>query len=113
METSKIKQFFSSILGRVTVTVVGAIIIYGILFWALESNNTTIMCITLLSCAVFGWKALNKITPNIFLIGTTNFWIGYFLIKGFLSIMIGGLIAPFQIAKMISNKLAQPSTEDY
>ncbi len=110
-QPNRVKEFFTSTLGRITITAVSALIIYGILVIALQSNSQVVLFITLAVCAIFGWKALNRITPNIFIIGTTNFWLGYFLIKGLLSMLIGALIAPFQIGKMISDKLSETMVE--
>ncbi len=108
---SKVKEFFTSFIGRLTITVVGMVLIYGILMAALASSSQVVLLITWSVCAIFGWRALNRITPNIFLIGTMNFWLLYFLIKGLLALLLGALIAPFQIAKMISNALAESMHE--
>ncbi len=105
--SNKVKEFFTSFFGRLVITVIGIVVIYGILMAALASNHTAIMVITWVICAVLGWRALNKITPNLFLIGNMNFWIMYFLIKGIIAICIGALIAPFQISKIISDKIAE------
>ncbi|MBE6757769.1 MAG: hypothetical protein E7552_04390 [Ruminococcaceae bacterium] len=55
--------------------------------------------------AVWGWKGLSKIQPNIFLIMPIAGWILYFVIKGFLAIFLGVFIAPYQISKMIRRYL--------
>ena len=111
-EKSQVKMFFASTMGRVVVTIVSMIIIYGIMMLCLQSSSQVVLFITLAACAYFGWKALNKITPDIFLFMSIGGWAIYFLIKGFLSIMIGGLIAPFQIGKMVSNAVANSMSED-
>ncbi len=54
---------------------------------------------------IFGWKSLSVIQPNIFLIMPLVGWIIYFVIKGFLSIIVGIFVAPYQIAKIIRNQL--------
>ncbi len=110
-QPNRVKEFFTSTLGRVTVTIVSAIIIYGIMLISLESDSTVVLSITALTCVIFGWRALNKITPNIFLIGTMKFWLFYYLIKGVLSVFVGVFVAPFQIAKMISDKLSQSMSQ--
>lgn len=99
------KKFLVSQTGKAVVTIVLVIIIFGILIWALQSGTTAVTLITFIVCAYFGWKALNRITPNIFLWMSFTGWAVYFLIKGLLSIFIGAFVAPFQIAKMISNAI--------
>lgn len=109
---SQVKMFFASTMGRVVVTVVSMVIIYGVLFLCLESSSTVVLGITLAVCGYFGWKALNKITPDIFLFMSIGGWAIYFLIKGLLSIMIGAFIAPFQIGKMISTAVSNSVSEE-
>lgn len=46
-----------------------------------------------------GWKALDKITPNIFLILPVIGWVIYFLIKGALSMIVGVFLLPFRTVK--------------
>lgn len=110
-EKSQIKLFFASTMGKVVVTVVSMIIIYGLLVLGLNSESQVILGGTLLVCAIFGWKALNRITPDIFLFMSIGGWAIYFLIKGLLSIFVGAFVAPFQIGKMISNAVSS-SMED-
>lgn len=109
---SQVKLFFASTMGRVVVTIVSMIVIYGVMMACLQSSSQVILGITLVACGFFGWKALNKITPDIFLFMSIGGWAIYFLIKGLLSIMIGAFIAPFQIGKMISNAVANSMAED-
>lgn len=99
---SPILQFLASVGGRVVLTIVFAAIIYGILMAALQTDNTVLLGIVLLSCGYFGWQSLNKITPNIFLWMPLAGWAIYFLVKGLLSIIVGAFIAPFWIGKKIS-----------
>lgn len=96
-------DFLASKTGKTVMTVVLIILIFGLLLLAINSNMQTLTGIAFLVCAIFGWKALNRITPNIFLVMSFAGWAIYFLIKGLLSIFIGVFVAPFQIAKMISN----------
>lgn len=49
----------------------------------------------------FGWKLLNKITPDIFLSLPIIGWLIYILIKGFISIFIGFIALPYLIIKHI------------
>ena len=100
------QNFFATTMGRIVITVISALIVYGILIIGLNSQSNAVLFITLLVCGVFGWKALNKITPQMFLFLPIGGWIIYFLIKALLSCLIGGIIAPFQIGKMVSNAVS-------
>ena len=46
---------------------------------------------------VAGWKALNRITPNIFLFLPIIGWVVYFVIKIFLSSVIGIFLLPIRL----------------
>lgn len=102
-----ILQFLASMGGRVVLTIVFAAIIYGILIGALQTDNTVLSVIVLLGCGYFGWQSLKKITPNIFLWMPLAGWAIYFLLKGVLSIVVGGFIAPFWIGKKISSAVME------
>lgn len=68
----------------------------------LQSFGPGAAFIAILLCGYFGWRALNRITPSMFLIGNMDFWVAYFVVKGIFAAMIGMFVAPFQIGKMIS-----------
>ena len=104
-KVSPFLKFIASIGGRVVITVVSAIAIWGILFALLESDNSVVLFITLAACGYFGWRALAKITPEVFLWMPIASWLIYFLVKGILSIIIGAFVAPFWIGKTISSKV--------
>lgn len=104
-ERNEFLNFLASTGGKFLITIVFIIIIYGILILSLTYGSTVILGIVLFGCAYFGWKALNKITPDIFLWMSIGGWAIYFLIKGLLSAIIGAFVAPFQIGIMISNKI--------
>lgn len=107
MKNNKFLEFLVSKTGKAVITLVGMVLIYGLLVLCLSVESTAILGATLLVCAFFGWKALNKITPNIFLIMSVSKWVMYYFIKGLLSIFVGAFVAPFQIAKMITEKIQQ------
>lgn len=102
----KLKAFLASTLGRIVVTIVAAVVIYGVLLLVANNGNTTVALIVFVICTYFGWKALNFITPNVFLIMPVGRWITYYLIKGVVSFFIGCFVAPFQIGKLISDAVA-------
>ena len=106
-ENNKFKEFLYSSAGKAVIIIVGYIVILGVILAAVQSEATALVGITLAVCAVFGWKALNKITPDMFLFMSITGWIIYFGVKAFLSIFIGAFVAPFQISKMISNAISK------
>lgn len=59
----------------------------------------------------FGWKALNFIQPNVFLIMPIGGWVIYGIIKAILAFFIGIFVAPFSIANIIATKI-QSSTNN-
>lgn len=103
MNNGGFKGFLASSLGRIVVTVISAIIIYGLIIAGISSNTTSLSVIVMLVCCFFGWRALNRITPDIFLFMSITGWIIYFVVKGMISVAIGAFIAPFYIGKWIAN----------
>lgn len=99
-------NFFGTAGGRYLITAISAIIIYGVLILALNSNSQVILGITFLVCGYFGWKALTAITPSMFLWMSLAGWAVYYLVKGLLSIIIGAFVAPFQIGRIIGNRIS-------
>lgn len=99
-------KFLASKTGKAAMTVVLVIVIFAIFLWAIDLGTAATLIIAVI-CAVFGWKALNRITPNVFLWMSFAGWALYYFIKGFLSIFIGVFVAPFQLAKMISEKISE------
>ena len=67
--------------------------------------------IYLVAFTYFGWKALNRITPNIFLFMPIIGWVIYFSVKFVLSVIVGMFVAPFQIAKLITNGIQKSGTK--
>ena len=102
-EKNGFKEFLGSTAGKIGMIIV----FYGITLLLLvgipnifpdSSFLAVILCVAL---GYFGWKALNRIQPNIFLIMPIGGWLVYFLVKGMLSVAIGVFVAPFVISKKI------------
>ena len=116
-ETKSVKEFFCTQTGGVVLTAIVYVVtlllmsFFGWLSNYLPEDGTfmsvvgVIGIILVIVWTVLGWKALSMIQPQIFLIMPIAGWIAYFVIKGFLSMLLGIFIAPYQIAKMIRNKL--------
>lgn len=105
------KPFLATTAGRIVVTLVSAAVIYGLMLLCANIGGFALALIVFACCAYFGWKALNFITPNIFLIMPIGGWIIYFLIKGIVAFFIGFVIAPFQIGAMISKSVSRSAAK--
>ena len=97
------KGFLASKAGRAVVTVVVAIIVFGLFLLAAETDSLVLALIVGGICCIFGWQTLNFITSRIFLVLPIIGWFFYIMIKFFLSVMIGVFVAPFRIGKAVSN----------
>lgn len=107
----KFKSFLASTLGKVVVTIVSAVVIYGLFLIAASAESFLFALIVFGCCAYFGWRTLSFITPRIFLIMPLAGWVVYFLIKGVLSFFLGFIVAPFQIGIMISRAVGNSISE--
>lgn len=109
---NQFKLFLVSPLGRFTIIVLGYLVILGLMILGIYTGLTPIMLIIYIVSAIYGWRALNKITPDIFLWMSIGGWAIYFLIKGILSLIIGVFIAPFQISKELANIIRNSLNKD-
>ncbi len=105
---SKLKEFLASSVGKAAMIVVLYFITWGFMLAFLTVFDipivTVIFAIAMGSC---GWRALNRITPSIFMVMSVGGWAIYFLVKGMLSVAVGVFVAPFVIAKGIAEKVQQ------
>ncbi len=107
-EKNKFKAFLCSALGKAAMIVTFyAVILVLILFSVNVIHSNVVAVILCIALGYFGWKALSRITPNIFLFMPIGGWILYFVIKGALSFVIGVFVAPFVIAKKIVSVLQE------
>lgn len=98
----KFKGFLASKAGQTVVTVVVALIVFGLLMLATETTSLPLALIIVAICAYFGWQTLSFITSRFFLVLPIVGWFFYIMIKFFLSLFIGVFVAPFRIGKMVS-----------
>ena len=106
------KSFFASKAGVIVLSAV----LYIILFVAFmliinKMESEALAAVICLVCAVVGWKTLNKIRPDVFLILPIVGWVVFFVFKGFLSALIGVFVAPYYVAKKISLLIAKKMGE--
>lgn len=107
----KFKAFVASTLGRIVVTIVSAVVIFTLMMLLMSSGSTLFVFLFAACFIYFGWKALNFITPRIFLIMPLAGWFFYICIKGFIACFIGIFVAPFQIGLMISRAVGNSVAE--
>ena len=99
------KEFLLSTGGKAAMIIVLYFIIWGFMGAMAAIEASFVAVIFAIFLGYFGWGALNRITPDIFLFMSIGGWAIYFLIKGFLSVAIGMFVAPFVIAKKIANSI--------
>ncbi|MBR3817309.1 MAG: hypothetical protein IKJ27_11360 [Clostridia bacterium] len=108
-EKKDLKEFISTSTGKfVFIGIFYFIFITVFAAVSAISFNSDAPYIMFVFCALFvyfGWKALNRITPRIFLIMPIIGWFFYFTIKFILAYFVGVAIAPYKIAKMIAEKI--------
>lgn len=101
-KNSKFKEFLLSTGGQIAMIALFYVVIWGIMVALTSTNSTVLAFIYIALFTYFGWKALNKITPDLFVWMPLKGWIIYYVAKFILSIIVGMFVAPFQIAKMIT-----------
>lgn len=111
-EKKSLKEFLCSNTGFIVLVVAAYVIDIALMaiIGAFAPTDTgtvwgIIALIIVIAWAVFGWRSLSAITPNIFLFMPLVGWVIYFVIKGFLSVILGVFVAPYHIAKLIRNQL--------
>lgn len=101
------KTFLASSAGRIVLTAAFAVAIYGLVFAVTAAGADVVALIICVICGYFGWQALSRIQPSMFLWMSIAGWVVYFLIKGILAVLIGVVIAPFVIGKKLSDQVAK------
>ena len=113
MNSFAIKKFFAGLGGRVILTVAMYFFVFGAMFGIMMIFDAPIVAVIFaIIFTYFGWKALSRITPNVFLIMSIGKWIAYYLIKGFISFFLGVFIAPFIIGKWLSKCISEKCAHD-
>lgn len=106
------KKFLCSSGGRIGLIVAFYAVFLGLVVLLVSMFGGGIPFLILAAAFVyFGWRALAKITPNIFLIMPIGGWAIYFLIKGMLALAIGPFIAPYQLAKKTADAVQKSVKE--
>lgn len=82
MKENKFVDFLKSSTGKIILTVVLYIVIFGIEYALISAfhDNSVVFVIIAVSMAYFGWKSLSRITPKMFLIMPLASWFWYYLI---------------------------------
>lgn len=93
---------------RLLTTVISCLVFWGVTIGLCMISPTAAM-VFMAVCAFFGWKTLNMITPSFFLWMPLLGWVIYFIVKFFLSMVIGIFVAPFKISAMIAGSVNDDS----
>ena len=109
MENNGFKNFISSPGGKVLLIVVMYILFFAIEFALLnvvtQMESGVLIFVWWIVMGIFGWQMLKGIQPNMFVIGTTNFWIAYFIIKAVIAALIGIFVAPYYVSTLIIERI--------
>jgi len=100
-----LRIFIGSPLGRWVLTAAAAVLIWGLMTVFLAMEILWVTGIIFLLCVFFGWKALNRIQPGVFLVLPIIGWLIYIGVKFLLSLIVGVFAAPSYIGKSISASL--------
>ena len=102
------KKFLISPAGNLLITVSLYVPILGLLLAFLTVFDAPIIAVIMAICfSYFGWQALSRITPDIFLIMPIGGWIAYFIIKACLSFFLGTFLAPLVIGKKVTSYISK------
>lgn len=99
------KNFFKTTSGRYVIIAIIAALLWGVAL-TLWLSGSDAAAVVILICAFFGWKALNRIQPKMFLWMSWVGWLIYFLVKFILAALVGLFVAPFVIGNYIGNVIA-------
>ena len=103
-------SFWESTNARWVITAIFYIVVFGgiTLCEAFMPKGMEILVIIPIGIfTFFGWKALNKIQPSMFLWMSWFGWFTYFFIKFVLSVLVGLFVAPWQLGKIVTNHMQQ------
>ena len=108
----KVKAFLTTPLGRFALTAILYVLIFGLLLLVISVFDAPALAVVFAVAFIyFGWKALSRITPEVFVIMPVGSWIVYFIVKGFLAFFLGVFVAPYVIGKKLSNIIADTLAE--
>lgn len=82
-------------LGKVVVVAIGLFIL-GIALGLDVSQALFVMCVP------YGWGALNKVTPNLFIWMPFIGWVIYFILKLTLATVVGVFVLAYKVMKCIA-----------
>lgn len=106
---SSSKNFFTSTMGKIVITAVLMLIIYGAII-LISTSSLPILIIPLgLALLVFGWKTIGPTNPFLVIFASGNFLIFYYIFKVFIAFFIGYFVAPFKLSKIIVNAISSKS----
>lgn len=72
---------------------------YSLMLLLMLTGNQVVCAALCLVLAVFGWRALAMVRPNVFLVMPVVGWIVFFAVKFVLSYLVGIVVGPYQIGR--------------
>ena len=99
------QNFFKGSGGRVLITAISALIIWGLMVVFIYADIPIITLAIAGVCSFFGWRVLNRIQPAMFLWMSWVGWLVYFVVKFFIAVAIGFFIAPFIFGKKLAGSI--------
>ena len=96
------KEFWSGSTWRYIITAILCLVIWGATIGLVYADMGLIIIIP---CAYYGWQALNRIQPSMFLWMSFLGWIIYFVVKFTLAFFIGVFVAPIVLGRKLSARL--------
>lgn len=105
-------NFFTTKKGIIVMTVVGYILQWALLLLLSETFLGALTYVFAIPCVILGWSYLRTSWLQQWLITIREkYYGGYFVIKFFLAIILGLIIAPYQLAKIIAERISDRSSE--
>lgn len=98
------RDYLKTIILSICTSIIGIYYLFGaLLLGEIEYILFSLIIMICWAGVPFGWSALNKITPNIFLILPLAGWVIYFCIKLAISFFIGWIVAIPKCISMYKN----------
>lgn len=107
-QTENLKRFMKTESGRTVIIALTCLFFYGLLalcYFVFPNEGAAVLSIFSFIFVYWGWKALNMITPNVFLIMPIVGWLIYFGVKLVASLFVGLFIGPYKVGCFLGDKI--------
>ena len=103
----KVLKFICTKSGKFGLTIALYGIVFAVMALLIGLDLLPVTLLFTLAFSIGGWKALNRIQPSMFLVMSWMGWLFYFLIKFFLSLLIGMFVTPYVVSKKIAGTIQE------